>query len=458
METINNVVQSASKAIWGEQQATGNETLGNEPVSGVQGKGNIDEPYDQGNATNPLSTATHPSTNTISPSNNDNKNTLPDRTMNSNTGNAFSSHAHGSDPAGPHDSHLTNKADPRIDSDHVGSTGNTTGGLSNPLSSNTPGSTGNTTGGLSNPLSSNTPGSTGNTTGGLSNPLSSNTPGSTGNTTGNLSNPLSNTPGSTGNLSNPLSSNTPGSTGNTTSGSSNPLSSNTPSSIPTNPHNVAAGGDIRPHQETDKTGVIGGHGDPFKTTHDNPTERSSNPGVVGSSSDAGLTKQEGAANPTENPSFHEKSAVKETKDDTEDFLKTKDPSDHSGEPMHMHTGSGDGIVPSTQAERRESKVGNPGGQEHGKETAAGTGEQWVKTSGMAADGGDFDATKPGAGREADRLMEQKGIHKTAPGKPTEPLGEKSTHDSHDDHTHGEKEKVPIGQKIKEKLHIGHKDK
>lgn len=32
----------------------------------------------------------------------------------------------------------------------------------------------------------------------------------------------------------------------------------------------------------------------------------------------------------------------------------------------------------------------------------GTGEQWVKTSGLAADGGDFDATKPGAGREADR--------------------------------------------------------
>ena len=38
--------------------------------------------------------------------------------------------------------------------------------------------------------------------------------------------------------------------------------------------------------------------------------------------------------------------------------------------------------------------------EDGKEQ--GTGEQYVKTSGLAADGGDFDATKPGAGREADR--------------------------------------------------------
>lgn len=32
----------------------------------------------------------------------------------------------------------------------------------------------------------------------------------------------------------------------------------------------------------------------------------------------------------------------------------------------------------------------------------GTGEQYVKTTGLAADGGNFDATKPGAGREADR--------------------------------------------------------
>lgn len=39
---------------------------------------------------------------------------------------------------------------------------------------------------------------------------------------------------------------------------------------------------------------------------------------------------------------------------------------------------------------------------HDDVKAEGTGEKWVKTSGLAADGGDFDATKPGAGREADR--------------------------------------------------------
>jgi hypothetical protein len=36
-----------------------------------------------------------------------------------------------------------------------------------------------------------------------------------------------------------------------------------------------------------------------------------------------------------------------------------------------------------------------------KSQSEGTGEQYVKSSGLQADGGDFDATKPGAGREAD---------------------------------------------------------
>lgn len=53
----------------------------------------------------------------------------------------------------------------------------------------------------------------------------------------------------------------------------------------------------------------------------------------------------------------------------------------------------------------ESKTDTEGKKEedpnasHGEE---GTGEKLVKATGLAADGGDFDATKPGAGREADR--------------------------------------------------------
>lgn len=56
METISNVVSTvsatATKAIWGEPQ--NNETAGNEPVSGVQGKGTATEPFDGGNSGKPL--------------------------------------------------------------------------------------------------------------------------------------------------------------------------------------------------------------------------------------------------------------------------------------------------------------------------------------------------------------------------------------------------------------------
>jgi hypothetical protein len=63
--------------------------------------------------------------------------------------------------------------------------------------------------------------------------------------------------------------------------------------------------------------------------------------------------------------------------------------DHSGEPLGTvkHQGSeeqGDGQVPSQTSEKK------------------GTGTEYVKSTGLAADGGDFDASKPGAGREADR--------------------------------------------------------
>lgn len=54
METISNVVSSVSgtvtKAIYGEQPTTSNETAGSEPVSGLQGKGTATDPYDQGNS------------------------------------------------------------------------------------------------------------------------------------------------------------------------------------------------------------------------------------------------------------------------------------------------------------------------------------------------------------------------------------------------------------------------
>lgn len=84
----------------------------------------------------------------------------------------------------------------------------------------------------------------------------------------------------------------------------------------------------------------------------------------------------------------------------------------------------------------------------------GTGEQYVKTSGLAADGGDFDATKPGAGREADRLMDQKGIHTGPAGgdaatKETAGDSSKPAPSSPDS---SKKDKPSLGDRIKAKLH------
>jgi hypothetical protein len=191
-----------------------------------------------------------------------------------------------------------------------------------------------------------------------------------------------------------------------------------------------------------------------------PIERSENIGVAPSSGGLAESKLQGADKPTDAPMGEQLGAIRESKNEAENLLH-RDPNDHSGEPMKMHGGS-------DFDQRRESKAGNPGGQEHGKE-AKGSGEQWVKTSGVAADGGDFDATKPGAGREADRrstmvekvthilneadgvagLLEQKGIHRSDVGK---------SDTSHEVGSSETAEKPSKMEKLKEKLHIGHHSK
>ncbi|PTB35396.1 uncharacterized protein TrAFT101_011272 [Trichoderma asperellum] len=84
-----------------------------------------------------------------------------------------------------------------------------------------------------------------------------------------------------------------------------------------------------------------------------------------------------------------------------------------------------------------------------------TDEEYVKSSGLAADGGDFDAAKPGAGLEADRLMEQKGIktddvdnteHKDQNSSSNSSTGRKSSDSSRRD-------KPKLKERIKNKLHM-----
>lgn len=50
MQTVNQVIDSASKAIWGDKiSQQQQEQHGSEPVSGVTGKGTATDPYDAGN-------------------------------------------------------------------------------------------------------------------------------------------------------------------------------------------------------------------------------------------------------------------------------------------------------------------------------------------------------------------------------------------------------------------------
>ncbi|KAK2042272.1 hypothetical protein LZ31DRAFT_596552 [Colletotrichum somersetense] len=83
----------------------------------------------------------------------------------------------------------------------------------------------------------------------------------------------------------------------------------------------------------------------------------------------------------------------------------------------------------------------------------GTGEKYVKTSGLAVDGGDFDATKPGAGREADRLLDEKDPAHTAAKSSSDKTSDKTSEArTHSPNSGTEKEKESLKDKIKAKLH------
>lgn len=100
----------------------------------------------------------------------------------------------------------------------------------------------------------------------------------------------------------------------------------------------------------------------------------------------------------------------------------------------------------------------------------GTGEGYIKATGLAADGGNFDATKPGAGHEADRkisptcfwlpeiltsvgLLEQKSHPTTTDqGSSSTPVNDTSKDSPKSkDSKHG-KNKPSLSERIKAKFH------
>lgn len=49
METVNKYVNAASTVIWGDDNSPQAQQHGEEPISGVQGRGRATDPYDAGN-------------------------------------------------------------------------------------------------------------------------------------------------------------------------------------------------------------------------------------------------------------------------------------------------------------------------------------------------------------------------------------------------------------------------
>jgi hypothetical protein len=403
METISNVASAASKAIFGEQRATQNETGGQEPISGAQGQGTPNEPFDKGNAENPITGDTTQPTQTPVTANTSKHTETP-------ISDDTSKH-----PTESSTSIMSETVIPPLVPADRDPSSTSTGSYSSPhYASNTAGageSTGRTGAGIHEGSGVTTARS-----------------GAGIYTAGSDSDGLQDRsePSNSGSLQD--------------------------RSEPPKPTYL----DYKtsdPHKTTDKTGVVSDRTlDPPKAHDVLPTERALNPGVAPDSGASPHVKHQGADAPNDAPTGDQRSAVKSQKDEAEEILKTRDPNDHSGEPMKMHDGPEK--PPTTQEERRTSKAGNPGGQEHGK-YPKGTGEEWVKTSGMAVDGGDFDATKPGAGREADRLMEEKGVKKSTSGS-TEAVSDEQPASTAHSGTH--KEKESLGDKLKNKLHIGHKNK
>jgi len=189
------------------------------------------------------------------------------------------------------------------------------------------------------------------------------------------------------------------------------------------------------------------------TNRDGPSE-STSATVDPKSGQNTQVKHQGAANPGDAPKEQDtKTAVPHTDEEREALMMKgefpHDPNDHSGEPLKMHGGAEkkeDTPQNTTSAKTDRSKsVAQEGGNEMGKKL--GTGEQYVKSSGLVSEGGDFDATKPGAGAEATRLLEENGVHKATPDKTSEA--------SSSSLVGSEKTKTSKMAKIKEKLHIKH---
>lgn len=182
-----------------------------------------------------------------------------------------------------------------------------------------------------------------------------------------------------------------------------------------------------------------------RPTNSNDTSGAGPTPSVGAAPESGAaptTKQQGADKPLSGPDSTEEAAIRDSKASAEG-AQSKDTSTGSGEP----TGAG----PKVLGEDSQGTKNDDGPQTASQGT--GTGEKYVKSSGLRADGGDFDAANPGAGKEADRLLEQKGIKTSdAPKALDEDVKDTATKGKHDEYDETGSGKPSLKEKIKAKLH------
>ncbi|KAI1082214.1 hypothetical protein F5B20DRAFT_27238 [Whalleya microplaca] len=207
----------------------------------------------------------------------------------------------------------------------------------------------------------------------------------------------------------------------------------------TKPQTNGTASDHSAAQFSKNTGTAAEH----ENTPDNPSTELKTKAPTQNDSTKG---QEDVRDP-ENPMTNPKSAptdVDDTGDGPNEAQKLEGPGPKPVEEVAREHGGDAGKSENTEhkappGDDKEAEEAEDEDGPNAKSKGEGTGEQYIKTSGLKADGGDFDATKPGAGREADRLMEEKGLH---PG----------SDDAEDDGDTKSKEKKGLGQKIKDKLH------
>lgn len=186
------------------------------------------------------------------------------------------------------------------------------------------------------------------------------------------------------------------------------------------------------------------------TSHEPPSALG---GALGNSGPATATEPSVSAPPTDNaPSTSHQGEHQPLA--RPDGQTPRDHSEHSSlrpepESHHQHsdlsTGSESHLQnksPSPSDPRGPTGIESPSGTPlpTDKSKGEGSGTKYERSSGLAADGGDFDATRPGAGREADRLLDEAGIgHGGKEGDHPTPAPKSG--------------KPSVGEKIKEKLHI-----